>query len=63
MLTEHFADLKPDRQERIERRHRLLKNHRHVPAANRLQLVVRKRQQISTREPDAVGRDRRKGAE
>ena len=47
-----FADLRADGERRIERGHRLLKDHGNVPAANLLHLTLALLEQILTLEED-----------
>ena len=44
---ERLADLPPDRQHRVQRRHRVLEDHRDLPAADRPQLGVRAAEQVA----------------
>src|SRR5487761_2288372 len=54
-----FADLRLNRMQRIERRHRLLEDDRNVVAANATHLALRKRQQLAALEVNAARRMRR----
>ena len=56
MRLERLADLAPDRQHRIEARHRVLEDHRDLAAADPAQLGVGKPDQIATLEPRAAAR-------
>ena len=56
---QRFADLKADGEARIERRHRLLEDHRHVLAGQPAPLVGRHRHEIGAVERHAVGGDGR----
>jgi hypothetical protein len=57
MRLQRLADLEADREARVEARHRLLKDHRHVFADDGLALGGRDRRQIAPVELHAVGRD------
>ena len=52
MYTEALADLPTNPMDRIQRRHRLLEDHRHVPAAESSQLPRRHTDDLATLEPD-----------
>ena len=52
VLLEHLADLVADRVERVQRRHRLLKDHRDVGAADSAHLALRLLQQLGAVEAD-----------
>jgi len=53
---EHLDDLVTDRLQRVERRHRLLKDHADAGAANPAHLVPRQLQKIASFEADAARR-------
>ena len=55
---ERLDDLVADRVDRIQRRHRLLKNHRDVAAAHVAQLLVRHGEYFPALEPDAAAEPR-----
>ena len=55
---EHLGDLVADTHHRIERRHRLLEDHRHAVAAHPPQLARRLRQEIVALEQDTAGHGR-----
>jgi len=48
MKRDRLADLTPHRHQRVERRHRLLKDHRDVVAADCLHLVFAQIEQIGS---------------
>ena len=48
--AQHLDDLFADRQDRVQRGHRLLKDHADIPAANAAPLPLGKRQQIAALE-------------
>src|SRR5262249_59704011 len=52
---ERLAELPPDREHRIEARHRLLKDHRDVVAANAAHLLVGELEKIDAPEADGAG--------
>ena len=52
MLFEGLGDLPADRQDRVQRGHRLLKDHADVAAAHLADLLVRKPQQIAAGKQD-----------
>ncbi len=55
MSAEIFLDLQSDRQHRIERRHRLLENHRDFAAADAPELLVGHGDQVAAAPLDAAG--------
>src|SRR4051794_33277351 len=61
MVTEHLADLVPDLERRVERRHRLLEDERDLAAANTPQPRRRRRQQVLPVEHRPAGDDGRLG--
>ena len=54
---ERLADLPADGQHRVERGHRVLKDHRDLAAADRAQLLVRQREQVAAAEHRRALRD------
>ena len=52
MLFESFGDLPADRQDRVQRGHRLLKDHADIAAAHLADLLVRKLQQVAAGKQD-----------
>ena len=54
---QRLHDLLPDRQDRVERGHRLLEDHRDVAAAHLAHVVVGEIEQVSAGEQDAAGGD------
>src|SRR5260370_31366063 len=61
MDAQRFADLVGNRQNRIERRHWILEDHRDFPAADRAKLARRHRQHILAGMEDPSGRTCRRG--
>ena len=57
MDEQRLHDLLPDRQDRIERGHRLLEDHGDVAPAHRAHVVVGELEQVATLEQDAAGGD------
>ncbi len=57
MDEQRLRDLKPDPQDRVERRHRLLEDHRDVMAADLAHLLVVELQEIAAVEHDRAGGD------
>ena len=57
MNEERLHDLKPDPEDRVQRGHRLLENHRHVMTADAAHLFVGEFQEVATVEIDRAGRD------
>ena len=47
MSIEHLGDLRLDPQRRVQRRHRILEDHRHLPAPDVLELPLGQRRQIA----------------
>ncbi|MND98064.1 hypothetical protein D3C80_904030 [compost metagenome] len=52
MRLEHFLDLRRDLHQRVERRHRLLEDHRHTPPANGIERIRRHGDQIGGAKQD-----------
>ena len=61
MDLQHLADLLLDGVQRVERGHRLLKDHGNLVAADMAQAVERQRHQILALEADDAGGMRRRG--
>ena len=59
---ERLHDLQADRQDRVERGHGLLEDHRDVAAADLAHFLVRERQQVAAFEQDAAADDAAGGA-
>ena len=57
MDRQRLGDLQPDREQRVERRHRLLEDHRDVAAADLAHLLVVEVEQVAAVEHDAALRD------
>ena len=57
MLPDRFGELKADGQDRIERCHRLLKDHADLTAADLADFLFAQRQKIAAVEPDAATDD------
>src|SRR5262249_14975929 len=47
MLAQHLADLEADREDRVERRHRLLEDHADLLAAHALHLIAPYREEVA----------------
>jgi hypothetical protein len=62
MDGERLHDLQPDRQQRIERGHRLLEDHRDVAAADLAHRLVVEIEQVAAVEHDAAARHAAGGA-
>jgi hypothetical protein len=58
MRLEHLADLVADREQRVQRRHRLLEDHRDLGAADAAHLALRRLAQVLAGEPDRAARFR-----
>jgi hypothetical protein len=61
VTVEHLRDLRPDLQRRVERRHRVLEDHRDLAPAHVLELALRDDQAVAARvdkdaSPEAVVR-------
>ena len=54
MAPHPFGELRADRQQRVERGHRLLEDHRDLAAADRPDLILAERQQVAAGEVDAA---------
>ena len=59
---QRLGDLVAAGEDRVERGHRLLEDHRDAVAARRLHLLVGQRQQVGAAEPIAAGHDARRAA-
>ena len=57
MDHQRFHDLEPDGQHRVQRRHRLLEDHRDIAAANLAHFVFSKLEKIAPLEQDAAADD------
>ena len=57
MPGEHFADLPPDREHRVQARRRLLEDHRHPPSADVAHPRLGQGEQLGVAEADAAGGD------
>ncbi len=55
MSLEHLGHLQAHRDDRVERAHRILEDHRDVAAANVAQLVLRQRSHVHSVERDGSG--------
>src|SRR5260221_11690644 len=63
MADEDVLDLPPDRADRVERRPRVLEDHRQLATAHLLQRALACRQQVEAAEDDAAGGDPRRRVE
>jgi len=54
---ERLHDLQPDPEDRVQRRHGLLEDHRHVMAADAAHLFVRELQEVAAIKDNSAGRD------
>jgi hypothetical protein len=57
MKFNDLCNLASDPQNRIERGHRILKNHRHLAAANRSHVIERKIHDVAPAQPDFATRE------
>ena len=61
VAPDRLGDLRPDRQRRIERRHRVLEDHRDLAAADVLELTLGELGQVAALEEHLAGDDLRRG--